>query len=103
MIDLRLYPRSPVETQVRVRIPGGYAHGKCVNMSTGGCLVETTGGLGLKKGQQVELRFIVRLKHYTSVHFRKATVVHITRGCIGFAIEYTPRPASPTAPPNRVA
>lgn len=86
IIERRLNVRHRAKTKVSIR--NGKESKMCLakNLSATGVGVQTE-GMGLKKGMKVELSFAIDLGKVTKVHRRMATVVHVTNGITGLAME----------------
>lgn len=59
---------------------------KAVNLSATGVFIRTS-GLGLRKGQKVELAFAINLGTVTKLHRRTAVVAHVSGGGTGLMME----------------
>ena len=59
---------------------------KAVNLSATGVFLRTS-GLGLRKGQRVDLAFAINLGTVTKVHRRTAIVAHVSGGGTGLLMD----------------
>jgi hypothetical protein len=59
---------------------------KAVNLSATGVFIRTS-GLGLRKGQKVQLAFAINLGSITKLHRRTAVVAHVSGGGTGLMME----------------
>lgn len=87
-LEKRLHTRHRAKTKVHVRV-GAFKEPKmCIasNLSANGVAIKTE-GMGLTKGQVVELSFAIDLGLVVKIHKRTATVAHITSGITGFIME----------------
>jgi hypothetical protein len=57
-----------------------------VNLSATGVFLRTS-GLGLRKGQRVDLAFAINLGTVTKLHRRTAIVAHVSGGGTGLMME----------------
>ena len=86
-MERRLHTRHRARTTVYIMLPGGVRRlCKVVNLSATGVFVRTA-GLGLRKGQQVNLAFAIDLGSVTKVHRRTAVVAHVSGGGTGLMMD----------------
>src|SRR3984957_1213239 len=86
-MERRLHTRHRARTTVYIMLPGGVRRlCKAVNLSATGVFVRTA-GLGLRKGQQVNLAFAIDLGSVTKVHRRSAVVAHVSGGGTGLMMD----------------
>ena len=86
-MERRLHTRHRARTTVYIMLPGGVRRlCKAVNLSATGVFVRTA-GLGLRKGQQVQLAFAIDLGSVTKVHRRTAVVAHVSGGGTGLMMD----------------
>lgn len=91
-IERRHTTRHRARTMVRVKTTLGKTKlCKAINLSAGGCAIETM-GMGLSKNENVDLMFVINLGTISKLHHRKARVVHVKNGITGLAMaRYEPR------------
>lgn len=89
--ERRLHTRHRARTTVYILMPDGKRRCcRAVNLSANGVFVRTA-GLGLRKGQQVELAFAIDLGTITKIHRRTAVVAHVSGGGTGLMMDaYAP-------------
>ncbi len=93
-MERRLHTRHRARTIVYIILPGGRRQlCKAVNLSATGVFIRTS-GLGLRKGQKVELAFAINLGStdsnvgsITKLHRRTAVVAHVSGGGTGLMME----------------
>jgi hypothetical protein len=86
-VERRLHTRHRARTTVYILLPGGKRRlCRAVNLSATGVFIRTA-GLGLRKGQQVELAFAIDLGAVTKLHRRTAVVAHISGGGTGLMMD----------------
>jgi hypothetical protein len=86
-VERRLHTRHRARTTVYILLPGGKRRiCRAVNLSANGVFVRTS-GLGLRKGQQVDLAFAIDLGSITKLHRRTAVVAHISGGGTGLMMD----------------
>ena len=86
-MERRLHTRHRARTTVYILLPGGMRRlCKAVNLSATGVFVRTA-GLGLRKGQQVNLAFAIDLGSVTKLHRRTAIVAHVSGGGTGLMMD----------------
>lgn len=86
-VERRLHARHRSRTNVYLILPGGRRQVcKAVNLSAAGVFLRTA-GLGLRKGQTVDLVFALNMKTVTKLHRRRATVAHVSSGGTGLLME----------------
>lgn len=86
-LERRLHTRHRARTIVYIILPGGRRQiCKAVNLSATGVFIRTS-GLGLRKGQKVELAFAINLGSVTKLHRRTAVVAHVSGGGTGLMME----------------
>ncbi|MFT3907232.1 MAG: PilZ domain-containing protein [Steroidobacteraceae bacterium] len=89
--ERRLHTRHRARTTVYIMMADGKRRCcRAVNLSANGVFVRTA-GLGLRKGQQVELAFAIDLGTITKIHRRTAVVAHVSGGGTGLMMDaYAP-------------
>ncbi len=86
-MERRLHTRHRARTTVYIVMPGGRRRlCKAINLSATGVFIRTA-GLGLRKGQEVQLAFAIDLGTVTKVHRRTAVVAHISGGGTGLMMD----------------
>lgn len=86
-VERRLHTRHRARTLVYIILPDGRRSlCKAVNLSATGVFIRTS-GLGLRKGQKVELAFAINLGSITKLHRRTAVVAHVSGGGTGLMME----------------
>ena len=86
-MERRLTTRHRARTTVYVLLPGRHRRiCRAKNLSASRVFVET-GDLGLRRGQTVDLAFVISLGTITKIHSRTAVVAHISRGGTGLMME----------------
>ncbi len=85
-MERRLHTRHRARTVVYILLPNGRRVCKAVNLSATGVFLRTS-GLGLRKGQRVDLAFAINLGTITKVHRRTAIVAHVSGGGTGLLME----------------
>jgi hypothetical protein len=86
-VERRLHTRHRARTVVYIILPGRRRQiCKAVNLSATGVFIRTS-GLGLRKGQKVELAFAIDLGQITKLHRRSALVAHVSGGGTGLVME----------------
>ena len=87
IVERRLHTRHRARTIVYIIMPDGRRSlCKAVNLSATGVFIRTS-GLGLRKGQKVELAFAINLGTITKLHRRTAVVAHVSGGGTGLMME----------------
>ena len=91
-LDRRLHQRHPASVLVRAtKLPGWPAHravvGRTVNFGIGGCAVKFDTPTNLRPKQRVHLAMVTTVNGVAQVYHRFGTVVHVTKGIVGFATE----------------
>jgi hypothetical protein len=86
-VERRLHTRHRARTLVYIITPDGRRSlCKAVNLSATGVFIRTS-GLGLRKGQKVELAFAINLGAITKLHRRSAVVAHVSGGGTGLMMD----------------
>jgi len=86
-LERRLHTRHRARTLVYIIMPDGRRSlCKAVNLSATGVFIRTS-GMGLRKGQSVELAFAINLGTITKLHRRTAIVAHVSGGGTGLMME----------------
>ena len=85
-MERRLHTRHRARTVVYILLPSGRRVCNAVNLSATGVFLRTS-GLGLRKGQRVDLAFAINLGTVTKVHRRTAIVAHVSGGGTGLLMD----------------
>ena len=86
-MERRLHTRHRARTVVYILLPAGRRRVcSAVNLSATGVFLRTS-GLGLRKGQRVDLAFAINLGTVTKLHRRTAVVAHVSGGGTGLMME----------------
>lgn len=86
-MERRLHTRHRARTVVYILLPGGRRRVcSAINLSATGVFLRTS-GLGLRKGQRVDLAFAINLGTVTKLHRRTAIVAHVSGGGTGLMME----------------
>ncbi|MEY4760298.1 MAG: hypothetical protein RLZZ200_154 [Pseudomonadota bacterium] len=86
-MDRRDTDRHPTRTVVYLSLPGGGRKAcRAVNLSASGVFLSGA-GLGLSKGQRVDLAFAVDFGTVTRLHHRQAVVAHVSDGGTGLMMD----------------
>jgi hypothetical protein len=85
IVEKRFSRRHKARTEVRIRTGGKSKLCKAVNLSSEGVAIQTT-DMSLKKGESVELTFIINLGIVSKMHRRKARVIYVKNGVTGFSM-----------------
>ncbi|MEO6078515.1 MAG: PilZ domain-containing protein [Steroidobacteraceae bacterium] len=87
LVERRLHTRHRARTVVYIIMPDGRRSlCKAVNLSASGVFIRTS-GMGLRKGQKVELAFAINLGTITKLHRRTALVAHVSGGGTGLLMD----------------
>lgn len=86
-VERRLHTRHRARTLVYIIMPDSRRSlCKAVNLSATGVFIRTS-GMGLRKGQKVQLAFAINLGAITKVHRRTAVVAHVSGGGTGLMMD----------------
>jgi hypothetical protein len=86
-VERRLHTRHRARTLVYIIMPDGRRSlCKAVNLSATGVFIRTS-GMGLRKGQKVQLAFAINLGVITKLHRRTALVAHVSGGGTGLMMD----------------
>lgn len=86
-VERRLHTRHRARTIVYIILPDGRRQlCKAANLSATGVFIRTS-GMGLRKGQKVQLAFAINLGSITKLHRRTAVVAHVSGGGTGLMME----------------
>lgn len=73
-------------------LPGGRRHAcRAINLSSTGVFLDA-GGLGLQKGQRVDLAFAIDFGTITRLHRRQAIVAHVSDDGTGLMMDAAAAP-----------
>jgi hypothetical protein len=87
LVERRHHTRHRARTLVYILMPDGRRSlCKAVNLSATGVFIRTS-GLGLRKGQKVQLAFAINLGAITKLHRRSAVVAHVSGGGTGLMMD----------------
>jgi hypothetical protein len=81
--ERRLTTRHATKTKVYIRHNGKMYVRKACNLSAQGVAIQTN-NLQLKRNDKVRLAFAINLGECVKIHFRHATVAHVSKGVTGF-------------------
>ena len=86
-MERRLHTRHRARTTVYILLPDGKRRlCRAINLSATGVFFRTA-GLGLRKGQHVDLAFAIDLGAVPKLHRRTAVVAHVSGGGTGLMMD----------------